>query len=586
MSTAWMSRRLALTVAVMIAAMASLGMQAELAYAGITDVAVGAGEKFVEKTLTIDEIKKDPESTFDFLVNNPELTDATKYPAFTRYLNWSTAIGLGLLGLIATASVIRYWASGLVSTNGGGGAIHALVRVGVAAIALMIFPEGYHMVQSLLNELCILVRDGPGGEEWSRTYGLVGEMDDWWMSSTLGFMLLALVFIKSMATELLGVMLAFLPFALALWPLEELAGPARAILQTILATMLLPLLWAVGFSVLGTFVPSDRDLHGLGPIAPVVQFTAFAAALYLLYKVPIVQIRQAALGGALPSVTRGAAAVVALGWSFAHLARGARGAGTGAAGAGHAASGPVPEGFYRRNGKPEYYDGKGRVFADASDSAGYRARHLAALRNANRAEAENMADRRGQPYHRGDISGPSLPGGPRTPTPPGGPQTPWVRRQPASAGMPPARPQEPLRLGVLRHPDGTVRSIPLALPAGPAQTALPSGLAVRYGGGELITERTLADGTKWRTYEPTTTAADLGVESVGRATYHADTPNETEIFYQRFSDGARPALELSELASSPPSPVVDASQPPTTDAGDGTRLAQPPADHDDTDSST
>ena len=244
-----------------------------------------------------------------WLVAHPVYTDASSYPELNALRRYVTAGGWGLLSLTFTVAAFRYWVSGFTS-GGSYEAVEAFVRAGVAAGGLIAFPQlfGYLSVATNMLTSSILAAPGIGdGVAKLMTAAVVSSFAPLGLGTLAQIVavvcLVLLVVSKIMLATLLAVLYVGAPFALALWPLPEMAWLARTWVQGFIAALLWPVVWSLCFAVFAVMGDSAFSFEGSFGTELVKPWVT-VAALYVAFKLPMLIGRQALLAGITPNVGR------------------------------------------------------------------------------------------------------------------------------------------------------------------------------------------------------------------------------------------------------------------------------------------
>jgi len=219
------------------------------------------------------------------------------------------AMGGGLLGAVATISVIRYWAAGLA--GGGGSGFEALEGLGrslaaalLLAIWAYVFDTSVHltnlMTGSLLHsgtvthDVSHLLAAGVGASLiGSASVGLFIAIVGAVLGTLLFFGLMLLKLVVSVSTLLLfvGMPLAIVASPLAPWV-------ARAAVRAFVVCLIVPVLWALCFACAAAVADNSILFAGSGVANVLLQPMVAIMLLYVMIKLPSHLAKVAMLGAA------------------------------------------------------------------------------------------------------------------------------------------------------------------------------------------------------------------------------------------------------------------------------------------------
>ena len=229
------------------------------------------------------------------------------------------AICGGVLGAVATLSVIRYWLAGFASGGDSGfSALEGLVRTIGAALFIAIWPWLFERAIGLTNllsgallssgitekEAAKLVEAGLGGaiavgatSGFTAGFGLFLTIAIAVAESLLFLGLLLLKIVVSISTILLFV---GMPFAAVLWPIAPWIG--RLVGRAFAVCLAVPVLWALCFAAAAALSVDTLTLNQLTGSANGVLNTLLSplvaiVLLYVMVRLPLHLSRMAMLGG-------------------------------------------------------------------------------------------------------------------------------------------------------------------------------------------------------------------------------------------------------------------------------------------------
>ena len=229
------------------------------------------------------------------------------------------AICGGVLGAIATLSVIRYWLAGFASGGDSGfTALEGLVRTVGAALFIAIWPWLFERAIGLTNllsgallssgitekEVAKLLEAGLGGaiavgatSGFTAGFGLFLTIAVAVAASLLFLGLLLLKIVVSISTILLFV---GMPFAAVLWPVAPWIG--RMVGRAFAVCLVVPVLWALCFAAAAALTADTLTLNQLTGSANGVLNTLLSplvaiVLLYVMVRLPVHLSRMAMLGG-------------------------------------------------------------------------------------------------------------------------------------------------------------------------------------------------------------------------------------------------------------------------------------------------
>jgi hypothetical protein len=278
-----------------------------------------------------------------WLLATPVYTDAGTYTELNELRSYLTVAGWALLTLVFTVAGVRYYASGFTS-GGSYEAVEALLRGGLAAGALAVYPELFGTLAVLTNHLTYGITHAPGVEQGltkllaAATVANFTPLGIGTIAAVVAVVLLVLLLVtKIVIATLLALLYVAAPLAIALWPLPETSWLARTWLQSLIGVLLWPVVWALCFALFAVMGASAFTLKGSFG-AELIKPWVSVAALFVSFKAPQLLARQAMLAGLTPSLGNAAARTLVYGRAAmraggaAHGAEGVSGRFGGAAG--------------------------------------------------------------------------------------------------------------------------------------------------------------------------------------------------------------------------------------------------------------
>jgi hypothetical protein len=307
---------LALTLAVLaLAAPADAGAQTALAGISVpnpldllpdpTDLTAKVFEFFFKTFFGIDA--RVTRRVVEWLLATPVYTDSRSYAELNQLRAYITVAAWALLTLVFTVSGVRYYASGFTS-GGSYEALEALMRGGLAAGALAVYPELFGALSVATNYLTYGITHAPAVEPGltkllvAATVGGFTPLGIGTIAAVVAVVLLVLLLVtKIVLATLLALLYVSASLAIALWPLPETSWLARTWLQSLLGVLLWPVIWALCFALFATMSASAFTLRGSFGSELVKPWVA-VAALFVAFKAPQLLARQAMLAGLTPSL--------------------------------------------------------------------------------------------------------------------------------------------------------------------------------------------------------------------------------------------------------------------------------------------
>ena len=243
----------------------------------------------------------------DFLVAHPVYSDGGRYPELASLRGYLDAVAWALLTLTITVAALRYWASGFTA-QGSFEAVQGMVRGAAGAGAMIAYPLVFEWLSVAGNLLTHALLDAPGVEDGVTKLMAAALVSSFTplgvgaIASVIAVVVLVLLMVtKIVLATLLALLYVSGGLAVALWPLPETSWVARTWLQTLLAVLLWPVVWALCFALFAVLGRSAFSLKGEFGDQLVKPFVT-VAALWVAFKAPQLLARQAMLAGLAPSL--------------------------------------------------------------------------------------------------------------------------------------------------------------------------------------------------------------------------------------------------------------------------------------------
>lgn len=193
------------------------------------------------------------------------LTWLTSIPNFTggnvgQLANTTTAIAWGLVAVVLTVAVARYWMAGMSSSGQGGAEImDAFTRVVGAVLFVAIWPLLFRSLVALSNAAAWeMLHADSVQDDLTRLLraaivanfagGAIGPIVGIITAIVGTLLLLALVAMKIVVTASTVLLFVGMPLAVILWPITETSWLARAAGKALVVCLLIPLIWAAIFA--------------------------------------------------------------------------------------------------------------------------------------------------------------------------------------------------------------------------------------------------------------------------------------------------------------------------------------------------
>ena len=188
-------------------------------------------------------------------------------------------------------AALRYWASGFTAP-GSFEAVQGMVRGAAAAGAMIAYPLVFEWLCVAGNLLTHALLDAPGVEDGVTKLMAAALVSSFTplgvgaIASVIAVVVLVLLMVtKIVLATLLALLYVSGGLAVALWPLPETSWVARTWLQTLLAVLLWPVVWALCFALFAVLGRSAFSLKGEFGDQLVKPFVT-VAALWVAFKAP------------------------------------------------------------------------------------------------------------------------------------------------------------------------------------------------------------------------------------------------------------------------------------------------------------
>lgn len=225
------------------------------------------------------------------------------------------AICGGVLGAVATISVIRYWLAGFAGGGDSGfSALEGLVRTVAAALFIAIWPWLFQKAIGLANllssallgsgttvhDVAKLLEAGLAGTAVGSLSG-IGLFLGIAIAVAASLLFLGLLLLKIVVSVSTILLFVGMPFAAVLWPITPWI--ARLVGRAFAVCLAVPVLWALSFATAGALMVDTLTLNQLtfsanGVLNTLLSPLVAIVLLYVMLKLPIHLSRVAMLGGA------------------------------------------------------------------------------------------------------------------------------------------------------------------------------------------------------------------------------------------------------------------------------------------------
>ena len=225
------------------------------------------------------------------------------------------AICGGVLGAVATLSVIRYWLAGFAGGGDSGfSALEGLVRTVGAALFIAIWPWLFERAIGLTNLLSGAMlgsgitdargREAAGGwagrGPWSALLSGIGLFLGIVVAAAASLLFLGLLLMKIVVSLSTILLFVGMPFAAVLWPIAPWIG--RLVGRAFAVCLAVPVLWALCFAAAAALTVDTVTLNQLtfsanGVLNTLLSPLVAIVLLYVMVRLPLHLSRIAMLGG-------------------------------------------------------------------------------------------------------------------------------------------------------------------------------------------------------------------------------------------------------------------------------------------------
>jgi hypothetical protein len=271
----------------------------------IANLAVGAFEAIV-KALFAPIAKFITTQLIGWVITVPDLTQSN----VSRLEQTVEAMGGGLLGAVATISVIRYWAAGFAGGGDSGfSALEGLVRTIGAALFLASWPwlfgTAVHLTNlftsslmgsaAVVNQTARLLAAGLGAGT-ALSFTPIGLFLNIAMAVAASLLFLGLLLLKVVVSASTILVFVGMPLAVVVWPVVPWV--ARAAMRAFAVCLIVPVLWALCFAAAGAATLNAISFNAPSALNTLLQPLVAIVLLYVMLKLPVHLARVAMLGAA------------------------------------------------------------------------------------------------------------------------------------------------------------------------------------------------------------------------------------------------------------------------------------------------
>ena len=271
----------------------------------IAKLAVGAFEAII-KALFAPIAKFITSQLIGWMITVPDLTQGN----VSRLEQTVEAMGGGLLGAVATISIIRYWAAGFAGGGDSGfSALEGLVRTVGAALFLASWPwlfgTAVHLTNlftsslmasaTVVNQTARLLAAGLGAGT-ALSFTPIGLFLNIAMAVAASLLFLGLLLLKVVVSASTILVFVGMPLAAVVWPVVPWV--ARAAMRAFAVCLIVPVLWALCFAATGAATLNAISFNAPSVLNTLLQPLVAIVLLYVMLKLPVHLARVAMLGGA------------------------------------------------------------------------------------------------------------------------------------------------------------------------------------------------------------------------------------------------------------------------------------------------
>jgi hypothetical protein len=225
-----------------------------------------------------------------------------------------TGISFGLVAVVMTFAVIRFWLSGLSSSGAGGAeAVDGFTRTIGAALFILAWPFLARQGIAITNTASSAILHSPSvSDDLTRLIraALVGNFalgPVAWIISVItalagAILLLGLVLLKIVLSSGTAILFVGMPVAVILWPITELSWVARFAMRSFFLCLLIPLVWVIVFGTFAAIGVDAVSFEGGGGILDraIIKPLTGCALLYVAVSCPKWLMRAAMMGARPP----------------------------------------------------------------------------------------------------------------------------------------------------------------------------------------------------------------------------------------------------------------------------------------------
>jgi hypothetical protein len=225
-----------------------------------------------------------------------------------------TGISFGLVAVVMTFAVIRFWLSGLSSSGAGGAeAVDGFTRTIGAALFILAWPFLARQGIAITNTASSAILHSPSvSDDLTRLIraALVGNFalgPVAWIISVItamagAILLLGLVLLKIVLSSGTAILFVGMPVAVILWPISELSWVAQFAMRSFFVCLLIPLVWVIVFGTFAAIGVDAVSFEGGGGILDraIIKPLTGCALLYVTVSCPKWLMRAAMMGARPP----------------------------------------------------------------------------------------------------------------------------------------------------------------------------------------------------------------------------------------------------------------------------------------------